>query len=662
MRPVVGRHSRRDSGTGRRGPGPAVVDGAAEENRAAMKSDDSDIQTHYIDALGKRHDSSRAALEAIRLAMRGGETARSRFDGVVVAQEGTSERAGPGDLELEDGTALTVDAGLPADLPSGYHCLRRRDGTTVRVIVAPEACYLPESLRIWGWAIQLYAARSRRSWGIGDLADLRRLGTWAGRAGAGIALINPLAAASPLIPQQSSPYFPSSRRFRSPLYLRVEEVDGASALRDLPAIARRARALNAERRIDRDEIFRLKSGALERIWTAVRRRALPELDAFIAEQGDGLLEFATFCALAEQHQSGWHGWPSELRHPSSPAVRAAARKPVIADRIRYHQWLQLQVDRQLARASRTLPVMQDLPIGFDADGADAWTFQDVLAQGISVGAPPDEFNTRGQNWGLPPFVPGRLRDAGYQPFIDTIRGCVRHSGGLRIDHVMGLFRLFWIPNGMEPREGAYVRSHARDLLAIVAIESQRARAVIVGEDLGTVEEDTRAELTRRKVLSYRLLWFEKGSPKKYPEQALAAVTTHDLPTVAGLWTGSDVAAQKDLGMAPNEEGTREILSRVKRLAKVQARTPLRRAIASIYEALASAPSCIITATLEDAIEVEERPNMPATMNEWPNWSIALPLPLEQLEKNATAARLARILARGRPRPTRPRRPRTRPTT
>ena len=321
-------------------------------------------------------------------------------------------------------------------------------------------------------------------------------------------------------------------------------MDGASTLRDLPAIARRARALNAERRIDRDEVFRLKSATLERIWATVSRRPLPELDAFIADQGDGLLEFATFCALAEQHRSGWHGWPSELRHPSSPAVRDATRKRAVADRIRYHQWLQFQIDRQLARASRTLPVMQDLPIGFDADGADAWAFQDVLAEGISVGAPPDEFNTKGQNWGLPPFVPGRLRDAGYQPFIDTIRGCVRHSGGLRIDHVMGLFRLFWIPNGMEPREGAYVRSHARDLLAIVAIESQRARAVIVGEDLGTVEEDTRAELTRRKVLSYRLLWFEKGSPKTYPEQALAAVTTHDLPTIAGLWTGSDVAAQK----------------------------------------------------------------------------------------------------------------------
>jgi 4-alpha-glucanotransferase len=648
-----------------------------------MKPDDSDIQTHYIDALGKRHDSSPAALEAIRAAMGGrparapgkvtrgrrttnstapgkdGDGTASRFDAVVVVPEGTSETTGAGDLQLEDGTALTVDDQLPADLPSGYHHLRRRDGTSARVIVAPEACFLPDSLRIWGWAIQLYAARSRRSWGIGDLADLRRLGAWAGGAGAGIALINPLAAPSPLIPQQPSPYFPSSRRFRSPLYLRVEEVEGASTLRDLPAIARRARALNAEPRIDRDEVFRLKSGALEGIWGSVSRRELPELDAFIAEQGEGLVEFATFCALAERHQSGWHGWPSELRHPSSPAVRAAARTPVIADRIRYHQWLQLQIDRQLARASRAVPVMQDLPIGFDADGADAWAFQDVLAEGISVGAPPDEFNTKGQNWGLPPFVPAKLRDAGYQPFIDTIRGCVRHSGGLRIDHVMGLFRLFWIPNGMEPKEGAYVRSNARDLLAIVALESQRARAVIVGEDLGTVEEDTRAELTRRKVLSYRLLWFEKGSPKKYPEQALAAVTTHDLPTIAGLWTGSDVAAQKELGMAPNEKGMREILSRVKRLAKVHARTPLTRAIASIYEALASAPSRIITATLEDAIAVEERPNMPATTDEWPNWSIALPLPLESFEKSATAARLARILAKGRPRPKRARRPQAR---
>jgi 4-alpha-glucanotransferase len=224
---------------------------------------------------------------------------------------------------------------------------------------------------------------------------------------------------------------------------------------------------------------------------------------------------------------------------------------------------------------------------------------------------------------------------------------------------MGLFRLFWIPNGMEAREGAYVRSNARDLLAIVAIESGRARAVIVGEDLGTVEEDTRAELMRRKVLSYRLLWFEKGPPAKYPEQALAAVTTHDLPTSAGLWTGSDITAQKDLGLAPNEKGTRDMLNRVRRLAGARAGTPVSRAIVRIHESLASAPSRIITATLDDAMEVEERPNMPATTDEWPNWSIALPQPIESLEKNPTAGRIARVLARGRPRPKRPRTARAR---
>jgi 4-alpha-glucanotransferase len=618
-----------------------------------MKREASGIQSHYTDALGKKHHPSPRALGAIRRAIRGkaGGTARlpRAFDDVIVVTAGESTKTGQADLELEDGTTLPLDQGLPGNLPSGYHRLTRRDGSTTRVIVAPPTCFLPDSLRTWGWAIQLYAARSRRSWGMGDLADLRRLGAWAAKGGAGIALINPLGAASPLIPQQPSPYFPSSRRFRNPLYLRVEEVDGARTLGDLSAIAARARAMNSDRQIDRDEVFKLKIGALERIWDVVSRRELPELDVFIAEQGEGLRQFAAFCALAEQHQCGWHGWPRELQHPASPAVRDALRKRPVADRVRFHQWMQLQIDRQLARASRVLPVMQDLPIGFDADGADAWAFQDVLAEGISVGAPPDEFNTKGQNWGLPPFVPQKLRAAGYQPFIDTIRGCVRHSGGLRIDHVMGLFRLFWIPQGMEPRDGAYVRSDARNLLAIVAIESQRARSVIVGEDLGTVEEDTRAELMRRQVLSYRLLWFERGSPATYPEQALAAVTTHDLPTIAGLWTSSDVRAQKELGLAPNEAGTREILTRVKRLTRSTKGNSLRLVIERIHGALATAPSRIITATLEDALGVEERPNMPATTTEWPNWSIALPQPLERLEKDPMATRLARLLSKGRSR-------------
>jgi 4-alpha-glucanotransferase len=328
-------------------------------------------------------------------------------------------------------------------------------------------------------------------------------------------------------------------------------------------------------------------------------------------------------------------------------VRRASTDQETADRIRFHQWVQYQLDRQLARAAQPLPVMQDLPIGFDADGADAWAFQDVLADGISVGAPPDEFNTRGQDWGLPPFVPGKLRAAGYEPFAQTIRACLRHAGGLRIDHAMGLFRLFWIPSGMEPAQGAYVRLPASDLLAIVALESQRARAVIVGEDLGTVEQETRDELSARKILSYRLIWFEKSPPSSFPEQALSAITTHDLPTIAGLWSGSDIEAQRSLRLAPNEAGTQEIHQRVARMTDATKRTPLATVITRLHVALATAPSRLLTATLDDAMAVAERPNMPATTDEWPNWCIALPRPVETLKDSALARGIARALARQR---------------
>jgi 4-alpha-glucanotransferase len=289
--------------------------------------------------------------------------------------------------------------------------------------------------------------------------------------------------------------------------------------------------------------------------------------------------------------------------------------------------------------------MQDLPIGFDPDGADAWAFQDVLADGISVGAPPDEFNTRGQNWGLPPFVPDRLRESGYGPFIETIRGLLRHAGGLRIDHVMGLFRLFWIPRGFDPKDGAYVRGHAADLLAIIALESWRARAVIVGEDLGTVEERARQALTDSRVLSYRLVWFEKTPPARFPERALAAVTTHDLPTIAGLWSDRDLEEQRTLGLSPNVAGMREIKSRVRRSTRATRRTAMPVVIARVYEALGRAPSRILTATLDDALGVEDRPNMPATTDERPNWSIPLPKPIEELVEDPLARRIGRALSR-----------------
>ena len=473
---------------------------------------------------------------------------------------------GPVELVLEDGAVLRADGRLPPDLPLGYHEVRPLDGRPARrLIVAPARCFLPEELRTWGWAIQLYALRSRSSWGIGDLADLRHFADWsAGSLGAGTVVLNPLHATLPIVPQEPSPYFPSSRRYRNPLYLRVEEAPGAvDAALDVERLAAAGRALNAERRIDRDAVFRLKMTALGQLWTR-RGPDAPVFARYRAREGAGLEAFATFCALAEHHGSGWRRWPVEHRHPAAPAVaRFAAER---AERVAFHGWVQWLLDEQLARAGQALRLVTDLAIGFDGEGADAWAWQDVLARGVTVGAPPDAFAPDGQDWGLPPFVPHRLRAADYGPFVETVRAGLRHAGGMRVDHVMGLFRLFWVPVGATARSGAYVRYPTDDLLAILALESERARALVIGEDLGTVAPGVRERLFEERILSTRVLWFEPGPPAGYPPFSLAAVTTHDLPTVRGLWSGSDLREQESVGIASNAAGTAALRARVRELA------------------------------------------------------------------------------------------------
>ncbi len=556
----------------------------------------------------------------------------------------------PSVLTTEDGGTVPLEAGehLPADLDLGYHTLVDKEtGDERTLVVSPGTCLLPANAPTWGWTAQLYAARSRRSWGIGDLGDLARLTAWAGRElGAGLVLINPLHAAVPLVPQDASPYYPSSRRFRNPLYLRVEDVPGADALgSDLDELAAKGRAFNDDRRIDRNAVFELKMEALRGIWSGFERD--PAFDRWCEDGGPALDAYATFCVLSEEHGRPWPRWPEGLRHPDSPDVAAFRERH--RRRVDFHRWLQWLIDGQLQEASRELPVVHDLAVGFDPDGADGWEWQDVVAHGMSVGAPPDEFNTRGQDWGLPPFDPWRLRAAAYRPFVETVGAAFRHAGGLRLDHVMGLFRLFWVPHGASARDGTYVRYPSADLLDIVALESHRASAYVVGEDLGTVEAEVREEMAARDMLSYRLLWFEDQHPSQFPERALAAVTTHDLPTVAGLWTGSDLEAQREAGMEPNEEGTAALRSRVGDLAGVGPEAPPDEVVAGTYGALGEAPSLLLAATLEDGLAVEERPNMPGTTDEWPNWSIALPLPLEELEGDPRPAAIARALARNRPR-------------
>jgi 4-alpha-glucanotransferase len=534
-----------------------------------------------------------------------------------------------GQLTLEDGTTLHVPGVLPAGLPPGYHRLASESGVTMRVIASPGRCRLPPEPE-WGFAAQLYSARSRQSWGLGDLADLQQLGRWSSRLGAKFVLVNPLHATSPTLPQQPSPYFPGSRCFLNPLYLAIEDIPGASHAPDLDQLVAAGRALNHDRLIDRDRVWTLKSEALEAIYrdfTADER-----FDAYRTERGEVLTRFATFCALAERHGGTSSAWPSALRDPSSAAVRKFASSPGGSARIRYHAWIQWLLDQQLEAAGRALPVVSDLAIGVDPGGADAWMWPDVFVIGMRVGAPPDQFNTRGQDWALPPFNPWRLRDACYEPWIESIRGALRRGGGLRLDHVMGLFRLYWIPAGMIPAQGAYVRYPHDDLLNIVALEADRAGAYVIGEDLGTVEPGVRQELAGRRVMSYRVWWFERDDPADWPVQAMGAVTTHDLPTVAGVLTGSDLAAQRRLNLAPNVEAANELRAKVVRTAEAEPGTTVETVIPRLYADLARAPCLLLTASLDDALALDERPNMPATVDERPNWRLALPQPLEEFEQ------------------------------
>ncbi len=586
---------------------------------------------------GAWHEPPPETVDAILDSMGAGRADAPAADGPRFARPGdwVGERTV---LTLEDGGEIGVEGALPPDLPFGYHRLGER-----ALIVSPGRCVLP-ARREWGWAVQLYAARSRASWGIGDLADLRRLAEWSAREqGAGLVLVNPLHAAVPGVPQQASPYFPSSRRFRNPLYLRVEEVPGAEAIDDLGELAAAGHALNDDRRIDRDAVYKHKLAALEQVYE--RFRGDPALDEYCRREGPSLEGYATFCTIAEDQGCPWPQWPAPLRRPGSSAV--AGYRDAYSSRVRFHMWLQWLLDVQLEGAGRGgAAIVHDLAVGVDPGGADAWLWNDVIVGEMAVGAPPDEFNTQGQDWGVPPFDPWKLRAAGYGPFIETIRSALRHAGGIRLDHVMGLFRLFWVPRGTSAKHGTYVRYPASDLLDIVALESHRAGAYVVGEDLGTVEDAVRHELWERDVLSYRLLWFERESPERWPVKALAAVTTHDLPTIAGLWSGRDVEAQRSVGAQPNEDAlaaTRAHLQAVSGVASPDA--PVEDVVAGAHRALGRAACMLVTAALDDALAVEERPNMPGTLDEWPNWSIALPAPLEEIERHPGAQAVAEALRR-----------------
>ncbi len=464
-------------------------------------------------------------------------------------------------------------------------------------------------------------------------------------------MLNPLHAVAPVHPQQPSPYYPASRIWRNPLALHIESMPGAASLgEDLQPLASAAHALDQRRLIDRDAVFRLKRAAFDRLfawWTThADESARDAFAAYCTEHGTDLRTFGIYCALAERHGGGWRAWPPSYHSPTSGRVARFAREH--DGRVRHHMWLQWQLELQLATAAGAgCSLVGDLAVGFDPGGADAWMWQDLLALDARVGAPPDGFNVEGQDWGLPPFIPWKLRAAHFEPFLKTVRAAMRGVAGLRVDHVMGLYRLFWIPPDGSPKTGAYVQLPAQELLDLLTLESVRAGAFVVGEDLGTVEDEVRDDLADRGILSYRLLWFEDGEPERYPVQALAAVTTHDLPTLAGAWTGADLEAQKRIGMTVSETGASWFKSQLEKATGFGPDTELSRVTVAAHRALADAPSMVVAGTLDDALGVEERPNMPGTVHEWPNWSLALPKTLEEIETDPVVRAVAAALDAGR---------------
>lgn len=612
------------------------------------------VAAGYEDAYGEWTEVPEASRRVLVGAM-GGDPESAPPDpwDVWVVRDGASEPLhGPVQLVLEDGTEQYADGRLPDDLPLGYHHLHPiHDGevatAATRLIVSPGACYLPEDLRTWGLAVQLYAARSAASWGVGDLADLADLGSWAAGHGAGVVLLNPIDAPRPAERLDPSPYFPGSRRFRDPLYLRIEAVPGAELLAgDLGALARVGRALNADRDIDRDEVMRLKWTALEALWLRSGQGAdvAAAVAHFATEVGPSLDRFATYQALAEEFGGRWRDWPEPYRTPSSPEVaRFAGERD---DRVAFHRWVQWLIDDQLAAVP--IGVMRDLPVGFDPDGFDAWDFGPVLADGVSVGAPPDRLGPQGQDWQLPPFIPWRLRAAGFGPWIETLRGAFRHADALRIDHVLGLFRQFWIPPGGVPADGAYVDFPTRELLDVLALESHRARAYVVGEDLGTVGAGVRDELAARRLLRYQVLWFEDDPPRSWSADSLGALTTHDVPTVAGVWTGADEARGRELGLDPDAEWYAHLRARLGAFGDVASDAPLDEALTAAHGVLGSAASRVVVTQLEDLLGSSERPNVPGTTLST-NWTRALPAPLEQLQSDADVAARLDALRRARQR-------------
>jgi 4-alpha-glucanotransferase len=544
---------------------------------------------------------------------------------------------------------------VPGDLPLGWHSLHAlSEGHETRstLVVTPARLELPPAVadgQVWGFLVQLYSVRSRTSWGLGDLADLADL-AWltAHQARGDFVAVNPLAAAEPVTPMTPSPYLPTSRRFLNPVYVRVEDIPETAYLsaadRSLVEWAGDpVRELTDDPGpIDRDAVWEAKKAALEVVFTAPRRAARQAAyEEFVAEQGKGLQDFATWSAIAE-HLSG-KDWPPELSHPDSPAVQELRSE--LSERVEFYTWLQWVADEQKHTAQRVareagmkVGIMHDLAVGVHPAGADAWAYQDVLARGVSVGAPPDMYNQQGQDWSQPPWNPRALAKAGYVPYRDMLRTVLRHAGALRIDHILGLFRLWWVPGGAKPSAGAYVRYDHEALVGILCLEAHRAGAVVVGEDLGVFEPWVRDYLADRGILGTSVFWFERDEdgrplpPEKYRRMTLASVGTHDMPPTAGYLAGEHVDLRERLGLLTEDPQVLRQQARAERDQAVLALAQLglvgddpseREIVEGLHRYLRRSPAALLGVQLVDAVGERRSQNQPGTDQEYPNWKVPL---------------------------------------
>jgi len=565
----------------------------------------------------------------------------------------------------------------------------------VTLAVAPAACHLPAALqpgaRGWGLTVQLYGLRSERSWGMGDFTDLATVCAASGQLGAATVGINPLHALFASEPLHASPYSPSSRVQLDYLYIDPAAVPGFAtdaAIRGLASNGALATLRDSDF-VDHGAVAALKRPVLEALYRRFRaidlKTATPAGETFRKFQCDGgraLAAFATFEALHERFngnggQFSWHDWPEELRRPDSAAVTEFAEEH--RERVEFFEFLQWQADVQLGAAAAAgrgaglpLGLYRDLAVGVNPQGAEAWADQGLVVPGMSIGAPPDSLSRAGQDWGLAPVNPLALRRRGFQPFIAALRANMRHAGVLRIDHVMSLARLYWVPAGRSAVAGAYVKYPLAELLRLVALESHRHGCAVIGEDLGTVPDGFRETMQAANVLSYRVVMFERRwdgnfvPPSEYPPVAAASAATHDLATLKGFWLGRDIAWRQRLQLYPDaaaeaaditdrntarwqllEALAREGLIAWDRFGEFLPRdgAPVYTAElgAAIFAFLARSRARLMLVQIEDVAGEEEQANLPGTTDEHPNWSRRLSTTLDAILNGPQMTRIAGLM-------------------